>query len=415
MLMQYKMSTSRGWSVLTVSAAAVALCALAPPRVGASSVNAALEAQRANALPLTAFYSNPAALPGTPGALIRSEAFDHYELPGGVRAVRIAYQSTSANGHPLMATGVVLIPYGEPPEGGWPVVAWAHGTAGVARTCAPSLMKNLYYGWAGLLEYPIMGFAVVATDYAGLGTEGEHQYMSMEAQAQDVLNAIPAARAAVPELAREWAAVGHSQGGTAVLHVAELERRLGNVNFIGSISLAPPTDLTAMWHAPTPAGDPASGYLGIIASGIRAADPTFHYEDMLTGLGMSKLGVIRGEACLGAATSAYGKAHAASILQPGWADSPAVKRFSEANRPDIKAGNAPVLVLQGLADSVISPAMTKRSVDRMCSQGAVIDYRTYAGMDHEPLIDASFRDQIDWLRDRFAHRPARGCGTPAAP
>lgn len=414
MLMQLDISTSRGWAVLILTATVVALCLLAPPRVGAVAVNAALEGQRANALPLTAFYSNPTALPGTPGALIRSESFDHYELPGGVRAVRIAYQSVSADGHPLMATGVVLIPYGKPPAEGWPVVAWAHGTAGVARICAPSLMKDLYYGWAGLLEYPMLGFAVVATDYAGLGSEGEHQYMSMQAQAQDVLNAIPAARSAVPELARDWVAIGHSQGGTAVLHVTELERRLGDKNFLGAISLAPPTDLTAMWHAPTPAGDPASGYLAIIASGIRAADPTFNYEDMLTPLGMAKLGVIRGEACLLAATSTYGKVRATSILQPGWADSLAVKRFSEANRPDIKAGNASVLVLQGLADSVISPAMTERSVDRMCRQGAVIDYRTYPGMDHEPLIDASFRDQIDWLRDRFAHRPAHGCGAPAA-
>jgi hypothetical protein len=93
--------------------------------VGAVAVNAALEWQRANALPLTAFYSNPTALPGTPGALIRSESFDHYELPGGVRAVRIAYQSASADGHPLMATGVVLIPYGKPPTEGWPIVAWS--------------------------------------------------------------------------------------------------------------------------------------------------------------------------------------------------------------------------------------------------------------------------------------------------
>ena len=68
----------------------------------------AMTAQRANALPLTPFYN--------------------------------------VSGEPVLATGVVLVPSGEPPAGGWPVIAWAHGTAGVARVCAPSLMKDTYIG-----------------------------------------------------------------------------------------------------------------------------------------------------------------------------------------------------------------------------------------------------------------------------
>ena len=48
-------------------------------------------------------------------------------------------------------------------------------------------MKDLYYGWEGLFEYPMLGYAVVATDYAGLGTEGAHQYMSYEGLDHDPL------------------------------------------------------------------------------------------------------------------------------------------------------------------------------------------------------------------------------------
>ena len=44
-----------------------------------------------------------------------------------------------------------LIPAGHPPPGGWPVIAWAHGTSGVARMCAPSLEKDLEYGEEGLM------------------------------------------------------------------------------------------------------------------------------------------------------------------------------------------------------------------------------------------------------------------------
>ena len=143
---------------------------------------AALATQQAKALPLTPFYEVQGADLSKPGTLVRKEAGTGYSLPGGVTATRIAYTSRNVSGEPVLATGVVLVPSGEPPAGGWPVVAWAHGTAGVARVCAPSLMKDLYYGWDGLFIYPLMGYAVVATDYAGLGSPGLHQYMWGRAQ-----------------------------------------------------------------------------------------------------------------------------------------------------------------------------------------------------------------------------------------
>ena len=89
---------------------------------------------------------------------------------------RFLYRSRSVAGTDVPASGVILLPNGTPPARGWPVVVWAHGTSGVARTAAPSLMKDLYYGWEGLLQWPLLGYAVVAPDYAGLGTNVPHQY-----------------------------------------------------------------------------------------------------------------------------------------------------------------------------------------------------------------------------------------------
>ena len=73
-------------------------------------------------------------------------------------------------------------------------------------------MKDLYYSWQGLLQWPTLGYAVVAPDYAGLGTDVPHQYLAAPAQAQDVLNAVPAARDAVSQLGTRWVAIGHAQG-----------------------------------------------------------------------------------------------------------------------------------------------------------------------------------------------------------
>jgi hypothetical protein len=122
-------------------------------------------------LPITKFYNTPDPFPaGKAGALIRSQAIEQYDIPYSVSAVRILYHSRSASGEDVAASGIVLFPYEKkPPAGGWPVIAWAHGSTGVARRCAPSLMRNIGHG-PFLAMYVKLGYAVVATDYTGLGT-----------------------------------------------------------------------------------------------------------------------------------------------------------------------------------------------------------------------------------------------------
>jgi len=138
----------------------------------------AIDLEAKDALPHTAFYDPPEPLPAAaPGTLIRSQPFAGYDLPKGATAVRILYHSLALNGDDIAVSGVVLIPGGEPPAGGWPLIAWAHGTSGVARMCAPSLMKDVEYGDEGLMPMVAAGFAVVATDYAGLGAPGRHAYL----------------------------------------------------------------------------------------------------------------------------------------------------------------------------------------------------------------------------------------------
>jgi hypothetical protein len=199
----------------------------------------ALTMEARDALALTPFYDPPSPLAeAEPGTLIRAEPFDGYSLPAGASAVRILYHSRTLAGADVAASGVVLIPAGAAPPEGWPVIAWAHGTAGVARMCAPSLMKDVLYGSEGLMPMVAAGFAVVATDYAGLGTPGPHQYDNKIPQAHDVVYSVPAARAAVPSLGRRWVAIGHSQGGVAVWGVAEMLAERGDPDYLGAISVA---------------------------------------------------------------------------------------------------------------------------------------------------------------------------------
>ena len=53
-------------------------------------------------------------------------------------SVIMTYKMLGINGKETQATALVFTPEGTPPAKGWPIVAWAHGTTGVADQCAPS-------------------------------------------------------------------------------------------------------------------------------------------------------------------------------------------------------------------------------------------------------------------------------------
>ena len=114
--------------------------------------------------------------------------------PSGADAFRIRYQSRAVGGERNQVTGVIIVPEGMAPRDGRNVIAWAHGTSGVAESCAPSQSKALFGSIAGLNEMLAAGYAVVATDYAGLGTPGPHPYLVGNGSAYSVLDSIRAAR-----------------------------------------------------------------------------------------------------------------------------------------------------------------------------------------------------------------------------
>ena len=164
-------------------------------------------------LPLTKFYDAPRPLPpGKAGELIRSEPNRQYSLPFELSALRILYHSRTARGEDVAVSGVVLIPDGKAPAGGWPVIAWAHEFRGAARQCAPSLMKNLGAGPI-LAMYANLGYALVATDYSGLGSDLGKSVEDMQSNALDLMYSIPAARAAVPEIGTKLDRLGNVSRG----------------------------------------------------------------------------------------------------------------------------------------------------------------------------------------------------------
>lgn len=162
------------------------------------------------------FYLWTGPVPAQPGRLLRQEVLPPaVGLAGAGRQFRLLYSSTSGldGVTPVAVSGALFIPPGKSPNGGWPLVTWGHGTVGVADICAPSWQGRSYRDVRYLNRWLSEGFAVVATDYEGLGTPGGHPLLNNRTAAYGILDVVRAARAGFPEVANKVLVVGQSQGG----------------------------------------------------------------------------------------------------------------------------------------------------------------------------------------------------------
>lgn len=345
---------------------------------------------------LTKFYDTPDPLPpGKPGELIRSTEFDAYDLPLHVSAVRVLYHSRSANGDDVAASGVVLLPDGKPPVGGWPAIAWAHDLTGVARQCAPSLVRDLPHG-TFLSMYVNVGYAVVISDYTGLGTSFRNAYADVSSNAWDVIYSIPAARHAVPHLGSRWIAMGTRDGGMVAVGVAELEHDLRDPNYLGSIAISRLADFQDLYGAV----NALSGNVPLfLAYGIKTVYPQFEIKDMLTEKALFAYHEV-GQDC----TQAGARDSAAAMLKPNWQNNQFVQKYFSRSQLGLKPADAPLLVVSSESDPSLQA--TTKVARRLCQVKDRVQFERYSESDPGQVIGDSVRDQMAWIQARFRNRRA---------
>ena len=347
--------------------------------------------------PLTKFYDTPRPLvPNNPGSLIRYEEFDEYDLPLGVLAVRILYHSRSASGKDVAASGVVLYPDAQAPAGGWPVIAWAHALNGVARQCAPSLARSVQHG-PFLSMYVNLGYAVVATDYTGLGTSFRNAFSDVQSNATDVIYSVSAARVAVPQLGSRWVAVGIGRGGPAVVGVAELEHEIRDPNYLGSIAISGLDDLQDRYErsgAGTFRGTPL-----FLAYGIKTVFPEFDVKDILTAKALALYPRVE-QTC--GEPNGSSKPSSLEMLNPNWESNKFVKQYFSRNELGQKPAQGPMLVISSELDPTMPIHRTAQVITRMCKHGDRVEFERYPQSEPGRVFGDSVRDQISWIQARFA-------------
>jgi pimeloyl-ACP methyl ester carboxylesterase len=351
-------------------------------------------------LPLRKFYDTPVLLPkGKPGELIRFDSSDDYHLSYDVSAVRILYHSRSPNGQDVAVSGVVLFPDGTPPAEGWPVIAWAHDFGGSARQCAPSLIKNLKEGPL-LSMYAHLGYAVVASDYAGLGTSFPHAALDLQSNALDVIYSIPAARAALPQLGSKWVVAGYSLGALVAVGVADAESGIGDPNYLGAVAISGVAEPQELFQRL--AQGPHNSLLVYLAQGIKTVFPEFRVEDVLTDKAMLLYQYLS-QSC---ETRSGPQLPEKEILKLGWENNMYVKEFFARNTIGQKPVHGPLLLISGETDSDVPSTLTASVVARMCNQKDHVVFVNSPGLNSSAVLGNSVSEQISWVRARFDGLPA---------
>ena len=354
-----------------------------------------------------------------------------------VEVYRVVFRTGRGNGQGGLSSARVWLPQGT--GGPADVVVAAHGSEGLADACAPTRKQGGAQDLA--LPFAARGKVVIAPDYAGLGVEGVQGYLDNRDTAYSVLDAARAARALLPAGATTdvTGALGHSQGGGAVLAAQALAKTYGppleavaafapqyptRLNSFGFLSaLRNPLALTITlgvskpaiyvmrhyawqvnYRGPQTAGDgfPAakrSGLVGAVESqclialggAVQATSPKVGdlFDDALR---TSLLACADGAAgCAGAGKDTFD--------------------FLMGNLLPNDPQGARVLLVQGSLDTILPPAEEAAcTVNKLVAEGVPHQACVDSGAGHASVVDRNMAHAAAWLEASL-----RGATPPACP
>ncbi|SFD16038.1 lipase family protein [Streptomyces aidingensis] len=357
-----------------------------------------------------------------PGDLVSAEPSVFRPTPtttAEVTSWKITYRSTGALGRPNVVSGTLLVP--EDGAGGpdrpRPLISYAVGTVGLGDQCAPSAgFPSGTTAEGGLIALLLArGWAVVVTDYEGLGTPGTHTYTVARSAGKAVLDAARAARR-LPGAAglgitadSPIGLMGYSQGGQSVSWAAQLQPFYApELDIAGTVAGGTPSRLRfSELQEESPYGV-AFTLMSLI--GQDAAYPGLHLDRYLNETGRA-LAARMADGCLNENIAAG----AAYSLPDITTSDPADSRYWQFRLGQQDLGGIaprhPVFVYHGDADVLIPPQLGRELADAWCTRGAAVRTEIIPGADHLGAVRPGALMGADWLAGRFTGTPATGTCT----
>ncbi len=354
-----------------------------------------------------------------PGVLIKEEPLNQSQSnPGAAKNLRLLYSSTDglAGNRLLPVSGVLFLPEGTAPAIGWPLMAWTHGTVGIADICAPSWNGRQEQDRNHLQFWLRNGYAVVASDYQGLGTSGTHPYLATRPEAYSNLDIIRAVQSAGFPVSKKVVLFGQSQGaGAAVATAAYASEYAPDVNIVGVVATGvpyfSPKALVALQESrPPDRVDPMLGYNMLALSLVQQINPEFKLADYVS------------EDVLPIAQSVQNTCHKdvkARVIAEKLTynrvfkrppTEPLVAAFSKMGYPTLKLP-VPTFIGTGGQDRDTPPRMQAALVKGACRAGSNIVSKLYPDLDHRGVVPGSTNDTLPFVQSVFAgEEPKSNCG-----
>jgi pimeloyl-ACP methyl ester carboxylesterase len=360
------------------------------------------------AIAQSAFYrATEQEIAGSAGTIIRQEP----RFFEGGTAYRVLYRSTGLHDGPIAVSGIVVVPPGPPPPGGRPIVAWAHPTTGIVPRCAPSLAIFAFQQIQGLRDMLHHGYAVIATDYPGLGTPGPHPYLVGVSEARAVLDSVRAART-MPgvEGSAHFAVWGHSQGGHAALFTGLIAQSYApELKLAGVAAAAPASELATLINddLSTAAGKNIAAMTLWSWARVYGAP----IEEVVVPAAMPTVDRLAQE-CIESIFDLEARRSTARPLQQNFlsvASPTAVEPWRSLlaqNSAELLPQDIPVFLAQGTTDTIIAPQVTEGYMQRLCKAGSRVRLLELPGIGHGLVAAESARAAVAWMADRFAGVPA---------
>lgn len=385
--------------VALVSCLALTACALLSPVEGALR-------NYEDAQLRTPFYA-PVDLPSNalPGQLLRSERLGL--APPGATAWRVVYATTDRSGSLVPASGIVVQPADLPPAEGRVVVSWAHPTTGAAQRCAPSVGIDPFALVEGAGDLLREGYAVVATDYPGMGVPGASSYLIGETEGHSVLDIVRAAhRLLGSDVSDRTLLWGHSQGGQAALFAAADAASYAPELKVEAVAVAAPA--AALGTLLKDDIDDISGVsIGAYAFTAFADDYDVGLGTILTPAAQAEVRRMS-ELCLFGQNDELhrlGQPLIGNFLAADPTATPPWGAMLAENSAGMTPLPVPLFVAQGENDELVRPASTAELVARQCAGGVAVTSLRIPGTGHGEVAFRALPELLPWLRAVVAGAP----------
>ncbi|MFI5782727.1 lipase family protein [Nocardia sp. NPDC051570] len=334
----------------------------------------------------------------------------------------VDYWMTGSDGSVRPASGALFVPSGAAPAGGWPIMAYDHGTSGLGPGCggqsdpaSAPYPQNKAKTDRTLKYFLDKGFAVVAPDYLGLGRfdTGTHPYLERKTEATATIDLVRAARATHPELSRTWAVFGASQGGQAALGTGHLQRSYApDLDFRGTIALDPESDVETLLPAAGPwvpdvpgmSGNGTTSFIVSILAGLREARPGLDVDSYLSPRGKEIVDGVGG-LCLDAISDRVQGVSIGELLSRPLDDPAFRTALADYMAVPTSGYDAPILLLLNAADMTVPAPLHATLAAQLAAHG--VDFGSVVGTGKHCEMDDRMWSAVDAFTARILARPAQ--------